>query len=114
MYRNNFNYIQGIHTNDLTLGIAVYDVEEKKLVLLFSSGYVCTKYTKKTSLSIAIKNKVKSKNKLFKRIVCYRYANTQQMELLNGQPMLCFDERYRVDSPVKLVSEFRHEQRMQK
>lgn len=94
--------------------VAVYDVEDKKLVLLFSGKTAAGVYVlnkPKNTASACMETYCRSKGKhsknYFNRTVTFRIATTQQRELLGNNIMLCFDDRYkRDDLKHKMVSEF--------
>jgi len=112
MKKNNFSYIEGLCNTELVQGVTVYDIEDKKLVLLFSSGLACSKYTDIYGLSAYIKKKNRCKKNKFNRLICFRYATIKQLELLNGETMACFDDRYIISTQVKLKSQFRINERL--
>jgi hypothetical protein len=98
-----------MYTSYLKIPVAVYDVEDKKLVMLFDCKGSCAVYVF-DKLNYAISNYLAKKHKCnknrFNRTICFRHATKEQMERLGNNKVLILDERYSEAGKEKLLSGF--------
>lgn len=91
------------------IAVAIYDVDEKKLVALFRNANVCSRYCfKKTNTAIMeyVHKKTKNKSNLFARTICFRSANAEQKKLLGDKEFLILDSHFDRTDIETTYSEF--------
>jgi hypothetical protein len=91
--------------------VAVYDVSDKKLVLLFSNASLCGKYLSNnksigSNITIYISTKSKCYKNRFDRTICFRSATDAQIELLGGYDYKILDERFHKEDTINILSKF--------
>lgn len=91
--------------------VAIYDIEDKKLVLLFKSCCAASKYIFDSdrfgsNVNSGIKKRSKCRRNRFNRTFCYRQATAEQVAILDGQDMLCLDQRYEATYLHKLTTAY--------
>lgn len=89
--------------------VSVYDVEQKKLVMVFDSMsscaiYVFDKYNRPVSRYLKTKQRL-HKNR-FGVTICFRHANPSQIELLGENKFVILDARFSRLGIEKVASEF--------
>jgi len=91
-------------TVDFESSMSVYDIEDKKLVLVFKNLSIAYEYlfNKRVSQgrdsSSKLKRWIEDKKRkvLFDRLVCFRWANTEQRKLIGEKEVLVIlDERFK-------------------
>lgn len=80
-------------------GIAMYDVEEQKLVAVFSSYNIATQHiflsrTGSRDLWQYVTKKYKMLNNRFGRTICFRVAGEKHLQMLSGKDKIILDKRY--------------------
>lgn len=90
--------------------IAVYDVEDKKLVLIFFSTKATSIYLQDSKEARNILGYAKKRTKLhtnvFNRVLAIKIANTEQVKMLGQEQYICLDDRFKRDKlKHKLQSE---------
>jgi hypothetical protein len=91
--------------------VAVYDVDDKKLVLLFRNAHLCAKYISNNkviviNITLYISNKGKCHKNRFDRTICFRTANDSQIEILGDYDYKILDERYYKEDTINVLSKF--------
>lgn len=77
--------------------VAVYDIEQKKLILLFQTFRTCSQYLfcqNTYPISALINRKHVNENNFFKKKLAFRYANDKQKEMLNEGEYQILDMEY--------------------
>lgn len=86
---------------DNNIPITVYDVEDRKAVMIFSSGKTCSLYCfGRESYNIIQYANTKARNieNRFKRLIAFRHANDEHKKLLENVlhgKQLILDDRYK-------------------
>lgn len=92
------------------LPVAMYDVEDKKLVALFRSVNAAERHVfnrgNKSLYNGYITKKAKCHKNRFGRTICFRAANTEQVKQLGDEVCIILDERYAEKGARSLVSKF--------
>lgn len=90
--------------------VAVYDVDDKKLVLLFCSTRKANLYIFENNIWNKAKlydtKKLKNSKNRFKRTICFRTATSNQLKLLGDFDYLILDIRFKKPPKIKLSCEF--------
>jgi hypothetical protein len=93
------------------VSISMYDTANKKLVAVFSSIIIASRYVfdsraEKHTETIAryIRHKYRMNHNRFGRVVCFRHATVKQQELLAGGTHIILDELF--DRKVNITLKF--------
>jgi hypothetical protein len=98
-----------MYNSDLKIPIAVYDVEDKQMVMLFDSMNSCSIYIFDKCINRLggyASKKIKCRKNRFNRTICFRYANKAQVELLGDLKVMVLDERFMQPGREKILSGF--------
>lgn len=85
-----------VHVNEI--GVSVYDVEDKKLVMVFKASVKCALYCfgRETNLRQFILARSRSTDNLFNRVITFRAASKEQLSLIpNKDRSVILDPRYK-------------------
>jgi hypothetical protein len=94
----------------LDFPVTVYDVEDKKPVMVFSKLGVCSVYvydqprSSYQDLGDYLLNKRKMKKNRFGRVICFRKSSNEHIKSLGENEMVILDERYNIGCISKLKS----------